>query len=280
MPNLHNSIKSSYRWVDGFPFVTWVPPSSCMVYYDSLANSYQVLDSGWHWLGYRGYFKSAMETTLQDKKTTIINLRTYHDAITNYPILTESKLPITVDCNAHIKILNPLLAVTSVKDIDYMVDSICKSHLRNIFSTLDLDKIVTTHTALQVSLLASINTELRTYGISCVGFNLTRVQLPPNIHEAVAKLNNEQMQQRCALIAAQTKRKVLQINLELDRKKHEALLQKLEAYKKIDPHFSINSYHSSQVRSRAYSKCSSISLNQRNYVSTSPHHPSLERRDQ
>ena len=218
---------------------------------------------------------SPVWVTLQEKKTSIITLLTYHDQLFNYPIITASKLPLIIDCSAHIKIIDPLLAVTSIRDIDSMVDAICKSQLRNVFSTLDLDEIITTQATLQRKLLASINEDLTGYGVSCVGFTLTRVQLPDNIQSAVTKITSEQMQQRCAIIEAQTKQKVLHIDLALERQaqvthlqmarlQHQALLQKLHSYRQTDPNFDLNQYFRNKFKSEAYSKCNSVTLLQGN----------------
>jgi hypothetical protein len=248
-----------------------VPANSCAVLFSSLTGESTLYQSGWHWLGFLGLFQSSIYTTLQDKYTDTINLMTYHDHIKAYPILTASKLPITIDCSAHMKIIDPLLAVTSIGDIDSMVDAICKSQLRNNFSTLDLDQIITTQATLQLQLLRSINQDLIRYGVSCVGFTLTRVQLPLNIQEAVTKITSEQMQQRCAIIEAQTNQKVIRINLALDQQKQQVnlamgrldqalLMQKLNAFQAVDSQFNLNHYFSSYFRSEAYSKCNTVTL--------------------
>jgi len=252
-------------------FVKLVPANTCVVLFDSRTGKSAPYYAGWHWLGFSGFFQSSIFTTLQDTRTDVINLMTYHDHIKSYPILTASKLPITIDCSAHMKIIDPLLAVTSIGDIDSMVDAICKSQLRNNFSTLDLDQIITTQATLQQLLLQSINQDLIVYGVSCVGFTLTRVQLPVNVQQAVTKITSEQMQQRCAIIEAQTKQKIIRINLALDQQKQQVhlamgrldqalLMQNLRDFHALDPHFNLNNYFSCDFRSKAYSKCKSVNL--------------------
>lgn len=252
-----------------------VPPRSCVVCFDSRRGTYHTYYSGWSWVGLSGFFQQPITTVLQDQVTSTINLTTYHDLIQRYPIITASKLPLTIDCSAHMRIADPVRALTTLRDIDSMVDAVCKSQLRNIFSTLDLDQIITTQAQLQRRLLAAINQDLLGYGVSCVGFTLTRVQLPTNIQQAVTKITSEQMQQRCALIEAQTKQKVLHIDLQLEREAqvsrmklasldHQALLKRLQDYRRIDPTFSLDKYFSAKFRAEAYSNCKSITLHEGN----------------
>lgn len=252
-------------------FFTWVPPNSCRVYLNSLTGQYNSYASGWHLLGFTGFFLTPVQSVLREERTSNITLTTYHDYIEKYLILTASKLPVLIDCSAHIRIFDPLHAVTSSTDIDSMVDSICKSELRNIFSTLELDQIVTTQSTLQKRLLSSINEDLIDYGISCVGFTLTRVKLPQIIQDSVTKITSEQLQQRCAIIEAQTNQKVHLKALQLKKQTHEAdlaiarlddleLIKRVQAFKKIDPQFSLNTYLNHKFRSSAYSKCNSVTL--------------------
>lgn len=248
-----------------------VPPNTCRVYFNSYSGTYSTYFSGWHWVGFSGFFMTPISTLIQEKFTKNIPLTTYHDYIEKYLILTASKLPVFIDCSAHICVSDPHKAVTTSNDIDSMVDSICKSELRNTFSTLDLDQIVTTQSNLQKRLLSSINEDLRSYGISCVGFTLTRVKLPQIIQNSVTKITSEQLQQRCAIIEAQTNQKVHLKNLQLRQQTHKAnlamaqlddleLIRRVQEYKKIDPQFSLNNYLNHRFRSKAYSKCNSIAL--------------------
>lgn len=246
-----------------------VPPNFCSIYFNSVTGKYLVYHAGLHWVGFSTLFLTPIKTVLQEKETSHITLTTYHDNITKYLILSASKLPIFIDCSAHIRITDPLCAVTTSKDIDATVDSICKSNLRNLFSTLSLDQIITTQSTLQKSLLSDINEDLTSYGVSCVGFTLTCVQIPESVQKSVIKITSEQLKQRCSMIEAQTNQKVhlkeLQLkqlthkaNLDMAQLEHQSLMKKLHEFKNLDPRFSINDYLSSKLRSKAYSKCKSI----------------------
>lgn len=253
-----------------------IKPGYCRVYFNGLLKVYTCYQAGLHHLRLIDWFFSVpIVNKVQDTVTKDIPLVIYPDKIVKYPILTDSKLNIEIDCVAYIRITDPQLAVTAITDLDNFVDSTCKSQLRNSFSSLSMDQIVKNQGLIEQSLLVSINQDLAKNGVSCVGFCLIKVKLPPQIQQSVASVTSQQLIQKCEIIKSQTKQMLQNIELKLLVAKEQELLKiadlgfqsklsqkikQIDQFRKVDPSFKVIDYLNLEAKRPMYDKCSNIIL--------------------
>ena len=245
----------------------YVPEGNCVVYFHNLRKTYSVYYPGYWWSGWDRFFIKKVSTILKEKHTHLLDTRVFSDPIRNYDILSDTKLSIVIDCDVYLQIKDPILFVTASSNPDQVIDTTCKAELRNSFSTLDIDGIVTTQDNIEKELLASLNTDLESYGLICVDITLTRVCLPKPIAESVTAITSKQMQQKCQLIDAETKTKVFLKKLELKKEKEkvnmlikdktykvelEALLNEVRMLKDQDPSIDSNRYIENRFKALAY----------------------------
>lgn len=230
----------------------YVPPNHLGVYFKNGSSTNLVLKSGWT-LSLENIFLLPYEIQHKGKKTNLVDIRVFSDPVNKYPVLCASRLQINITGSALVRIFDIEKAVTTVVDLDQCIDAHCKAELRNQFSSLTVDEIITKQETIEEELKKALNKDLNYYGVQILGFILSEVHLHKSITDSVQLVTAKQAEYTCLLLEAQNKydytMKELATNLEIHKGKLEELksqkeseLQHLKNLISLDPSLRLKDY--------------------------------------
>lgn len=197
-------------------------------------------------------FYTPVYITLNGVRTMQIPTRMFEDRIENYLVVTSQKVAISISGSTNLYIIDPLKAICTISDFDNYVDKVCKSQIRNMFSNKTLEEILQNQSAIQAKLLDSIRENLEPFGVKIDSFVLVKVVVPEHITTATAMQTAKQLDYATRLLEIENKKRVTEVELEIEQMRDNCLLGKFHHYKAVDPNFSINTYLYQQTKAKAY----------------------------
>lgn len=202
--------------------IIWIPKNTVGLFCSTITGKSIALPQG---LYFRSFFKIKYQpwyNRCQEKRTNMVDIRSYADPITNYEILTESQLILSITGKAIMKIHDPIKAYSSTNDLDATIDSLCKAELRNHFSQLTAKDIIQTQDVIEQKLTAALNRDLKDYGTLVEKFIISHILLPVALTKAVELTTAQQAEHKCKLLEIQNHKKVEEEKIKLQNLKNEA----------------------------------------------------------
>ena len=200
----------------------FVPKNSIALFYSKLTGEIIKLSQGSNFRSFFKLYYTPWYNKFQEKRTHIVDIRSYADPIINYEILTESQLKLTITGKAIVKMKDPIKAYASTNDLDATIDSLCKAELRNHFSKLTAKEIIQTQDLVEQKLTAALNNDLKDYGTLVEKFIISHINLPTALTKAVELSTAQQAEHKCKLLEVQNHKRLEEERIAIQNSKHEA----------------------------------------------------------
>ncbi|MBI3576441.1 slipin family protein [Candidatus Gottesmanbacteria bacterium] len=134
---------------------------------------------------------------------TKISLRTVTMDIPSQKIITKDNVSIDIAAVAYYHIIDPQKSVLSIESVDYAVNQISQTTVRNVVGQFMLDQLLSKTKDINTQIKNVIDEHTEPWGAQVTAVEIKDITLPDNMQRAMAKEAEAERERRAKIVAAE-----------------------------------------------------------------------------
>jgi regulator of protease activity HflC (stomatin/prohibitin superfamily) len=138
-----------------------------------------------------------------DSVRDTIDLREHITAIEPQPVITRDNVTMEVDAVIYFVIADPVRATYEVQNLQWGIEQLTLSGLRNVIGALDLDHTLTSRDTINTQLRATLDAATQQWGVKIMRVELKNIDPPQEIKLTMEKQMTAERSRRATVTAAE-----------------------------------------------------------------------------
>jgi regulator of protease activity HflC (stomatin/prohibitin superfamily) len=134
---------------------------------------------------------------------TTVSLRTITMDIPSQKIITKDNVSIDIAAVAYYHIMNPSKSVIAVENVEYAVNQISQTTVRNVVGQFMLDQLLSKTKDINAQIGEIIDQHTEPWGVQVTAVEIKDIVLPDNMQRAMAKEAEAERERRAKIVAAE-----------------------------------------------------------------------------
>ncbi|CAB49571.1 slipin family protein [Pyrococcus abyssi] len=140
------------------------------------------------------------------EKAVIVDLRTQVLDVPVQETITKDNVPVRVNAVVYFRVVDPVKAVTQVKNYIMATSQISQTTLRSVIGQAHLDELLSERDKLNMQLQRIIDEATDPWGIKVTAVEIKDVELPAGMQRAMAKQAEAERERRARITLAEAER--------------------------------------------------------------------------
>lgn len=140
------------------------------------------------------------------EKAVIVDLRTQVLDVPVQETITKDNVPVRVNAVVYFRVVDPVKAVTQVKNYIMATSQISQTTLRSVIGQAHLDELLSERDKLNMQLQRIIDEATDPWGIKVTAVEIKDVELPAGMQRAMAKQAEAERERRARILLAEAER--------------------------------------------------------------------------
>jgi regulator of protease activity HflC (stomatin/prohibitin superfamily) len=137
------------------------------------------------------------------ERSRLVDLRTITVDVPPQDAITKDSVTVKVDAVLRFRVVDPIKAITSVKDYEQAIDLASMTTLRNIIGQHELDELLKDRDQIDANLRKQIDAVSEPWGIDVQSVDIKAVDIPEGMQRAMAKEAEAAREKRARIIKAE-----------------------------------------------------------------------------
>lgn len=138
-----------------------------------------------------------------DSVRTVVDLREQITQIEPQPVITRDNVTMEVDAVIYYVIIAPFQAVYEVQNLQWGLEQLTLSALRNVIGALDLDHTLTSRDTINSQLRGVMDSATQAWGVKIMRVELKNIHPPPEIRLTMEKQMSAERTRRALVTTAE-----------------------------------------------------------------------------
>lgn len=134
---------------------------------------------------------------------TKVSLRTITMDIPSQKIITKDNVSIDIAAVAYYHIVDPSKSVVAVENVEYAVNQISQTTVRNVVGQFMLDQLLSKTKDINMQIGKIIDEHTEPWGVQVTAVEIKDIILPDNMQRAMAKEAEAERERRAKIVAAE-----------------------------------------------------------------------------
>ena len=134
---------------------------------------------------------------------TTVGLRTVTMDIPSQKIITKDNVSIDIAAVAYYHIVDPAKSVIAVENVEYAVNQISQTTVRNVVGQFMLDQLLSKTKDINAQIGTIIDQHTEPWGVQVSAVEIKDITLPDNMQRAMAKEAEAERERRAKIVAAE-----------------------------------------------------------------------------
>jgi regulator of protease activity HflC (stomatin/prohibitin superfamily) len=134
---------------------------------------------------------------------TKVGLRTVTMDIPSQKIITKDNVSIDIAAVAYYHIVDPTKSVVAVENVEYAVNQISQTTVRNVVGQFMLDQLLSKTKDINAQIGTIIDQHTEPWGVQVTAVEIKDITLPDNMQRAMAKEAEAERERRAKIVAAE-----------------------------------------------------------------------------
>ena len=118
-------------------------------------------------------------------------------------IITKDNVSIDIAAVAYYHVVDPKKSVISVENVDFAVNQISQTTVRNVVGQFSLDQLLSQTIEINTKIKDVIDTHTESWGAEVTAVEIKDITLPDNMQRAMAKEAEAERERRSKIVAAE-----------------------------------------------------------------------------
>lgn len=126
--------------------------------------------------------------------------------------VTADNVTIHIDGVLYLRVIDPYKASYGVEDPEFAITQLAQTTMRSEIGKITLDSVFKERESLNIAIVESINTASKSWGLTCMRYEIRDITLPNRVQEAMQMQVEAERKKRAAVLESEGKREA-EINI-------------------------------------------------------------------
>jgi regulator of protease activity HflC (stomatin/prohibitin superfamily) len=138
-----------------------------------------------------------------DSVRAVMDIREQITPIEPQPVISRDNVTMAVDCVIYYVIIDPVRAVYEVQNLQWGIEQLTLSALRNVIGSMDLDHTLTSRDTINTQLRAALDQSTQQWGVKVMRIELKNINPPNEIKLTMEKQMTAERTRRAVVTTAE-----------------------------------------------------------------------------
>ncbi|XP_054160202.1 stomatin-like protein 2, mitochondrial [Oppia nitens] len=120
--------------------------------------------------------------------------------------VTADNVVLNIDGVLYLRVVDPYAASYGVEDPEFAITQLAQTTMRSEIGKITLDSVFKERESLNIAIVESINTAGKTWGLTCMRYEIRDISLPSRVAEAMQMQVEAERKKRAAILESEGKR--------------------------------------------------------------------------